>query len=463
MAFSRFDADVTARDRAYAAMLANISDVIAIIDHQGLIRFKSENVREIFGWQSEELVGQPAFENVHPDDRHHIQQRFTSLLDTPKTVMTDECRYRHADGTYRWIRYSAVNKLEDPMLRGILLNYRDITEERRTQERFRVTFEDAPVGMFLADDENRIVEANRAAEELLGYGAGELTGLRGHDLIHPDDLARVPMESVMEQVHSNRATIEIDNKFRTKRGAYIDVHVRVGRIDLEDRSASHIVQFYDITRRTRAEQRVQALLEEKDVLLQEVHHRIKNDLSLVHALLSTQARTVGPEAAQALQEAGSRVGVMARVYQRLQNTVGLTDVALPSVIGGLVEDLKRGFVPETIAIRSDIEPVSIPARLGVSLGIVANELITNAVKYAFVPDQQPQEIVVVGRRGEADGSLELVVRDTGTGFSDDVLSGEQSGYGLMIARALVAQHHGTIALENDGGGVVKITVSTAAE
>ncbi|MFW5828228.1 MAG: PAS domain S-box protein, partial [Alkalispirochaeta sp.] len=385
MAFDRLDSDATARDRAYTAMLAHISDVIAVLDQEGIVRFKSANVREIFGWDPEKLVGRSAFANVHPDDVEHIRQRFFALLQEPEQVISGECRYLHADGTYRWMRFSAANKLDEPILQGILLNYRDITEERRVQERFRVTFEYAPVGMFLVDDQNRIVVANRAAEELLGYEEGSLIGMNGRDLIHPDDLEREPIEEVTEQVLSQQTPWETDNKFRTKSGAYIDVHVRVGGISLEDRSASHIVQFYDITRRVQAEERVKALLEEKELLLREVHHRIKNDLSLVYSLLSTQAQTVGKEAAAALQEAGSRVGVMARVYDRLQEVKGFTEVDVSTVIGGLVEDLRRSVVPDGISIRTDVPSISVPSRLGVSLGIIANELIANAVKYAFPP------------------------------------------------------------------------------
>lgn len=461
MTFDRFGSDEAGRGHAYSAMLASISDVVAVLsvtDGEAINRFKSANVRKIFGWEASDLVGRPTFDIVHPDDQPGMRSILAELLDKPESVTSGECRYLHADGSYRWIRFTAANKLTDPVLQGILLNYRDITEERQARERFRSTFEVAPVGMILADSSNTIVEANRAAERLLGYGAGELTGMNGRDIIHPEDLDRDPIEAVTGRVLQGIEVLEIENRFRTRSEEYIDVSVRVGRIDLEDQSVTHIVQFYDITRRKEAEQRVQLLLKEKELLLREVHHRIKNDLSLVQSLLSTQAQTVDKVAADALRAAGYRVGVMARVYERFRGLGGLGNVRITDVIGGLVEELRAGLVPEDVTVRNQMDQLILPARLAVSLGIIVNELITNAVKYAF---SHGEKEITVHLRVDADDGIHLAVGDTGNGFPADVLTGERVGYGLTIAKALVDQHQGTMALSNAGGGIVEIFIPAA--
>lgn len=461
MTFDRLGSDAAERDRAYTAMLANISDVIAVIaviNGEGINRFKSPNVLDLFGWSPEELVGKPMLDKVHPDDRSEMQAIFAQLMQNPDGTITGECRYRHGDGHYRWIRFTAANKLADPILQGVLLNYRDITGERRVRERFRTTFEAAPVGMILADDSNTVIEANRAAERMLGYGPGELTGINGREIIHPDDLQAEAIETVTERILERPDPLELENRFRTKSGEYLDVNVRAGPIDLEDQSASHIVQFYDVSRRKRAEQRVQTLLDEKELLLREVHHRIKNDLSLVQSLLSTQARTVTEDAAAALQGAAYRVGVIARVYDRLQGLSSLDDVSISAVVGGLVDELRAGLVPDDVAVRVQVQELNVPARLAVSLGIIVNELITNGVKYAFTTAEKEVTVVV---SGDAAGGLLLTVSDTGGGFPADVLSGARLGYGLTITGALVAQHQGTMVLRNDDGGIVEIRVPAA--
>ncbi len=131
--------DITERKKAEAslrkneamqrAMLENIGDVIAIVDAKGFNRFKSGNVERWFGWSPQELVGRLAWENIHPDDLSRIRKAFSELVPQENTTKTEECRYRCKDGSYKWIEVTGTNCLHDPDIRGILLNYHDITEK----------------------------------------------------------------------------------------------------------------------------------------------------------------------------------------------------------------------------------------------------------------------------------------------------------------------------------------------
>jgi two-component sensor histidine kinase len=146
---------------------------------------------------------------------------------------------------------------------------------------------------------------------------------------------------------------------------------------------------------------------------------------------------------------------MARVYERLRGLGELSKVRIADVVEGLIAELRDSLVPRDVAVHTTVDPVTLPARLAVSLGIIVNELITNAVKYAFGDGEK--EITVNLRRADQEG-IQLVVRDTGAGFPPEVLSGERQGYGLTIARALVDQHQGTMALSNADGGHVAIVM-----
>ena len=136
------------------AMIANISDVIAIISPDGINRFKSPNVEKWFGWKPEELVGQSAWDKVHPDDLAMVQGIFTGLLNGTDASATGQCRYHCKDGGYRWIGFTATNLLHTPEIEGVLLNYHDITERRAAKEslleaewKFRALFEEGPIGV----------------------------------------------------------------------------------------------------------------------------------------------------------------------------------------------------------------------------------------------------------------------------------------------------------------------------
>jgi PAS domain S-box-containing protein len=116
-----------------SAMIANIADVIAVVDRQGIKRFISPNVSKWFGWDPEELVGAGAWTNIHPDDLATMEVFFRSLLGKPDFTDTTECRYRCKDGTYSWIEMAAVNRLDDPEISGVLVNYHDITERKQLE------------------------------------------------------------------------------------------------------------------------------------------------------------------------------------------------------------------------------------------------------------------------------------------------------------------------------------------
>ena len=120
-------------DTRHGKMVANIGDVIVIIDQDGINRYKSPNVEKLFGWSPGELVGVGTLENVHPDDLDFVRKVLGALLGKPDATATMECRYRCKDGSYRWIEFTGVNLLHDPDIRGLLGNYRDITVRKRAE------------------------------------------------------------------------------------------------------------------------------------------------------------------------------------------------------------------------------------------------------------------------------------------------------------------------------------------
>jgi len=121
-----------------AKMLANIGDVIVIIDQDGFNRYKSPNVEKWFGWKAEELVGNSAWDNVHPDDLAGAQKFVSVIADKPNATGTTECRYRCKDGGYKWIEITLVNLINDPDIRGMLGDYHDISERRRFEDEKRL-------------------------------------------------------------------------------------------------------------------------------------------------------------------------------------------------------------------------------------------------------------------------------------------------------------------------------------
>ncbi len=115
----------------HSKMLANIGDVIVIIDQDGINRYKSPNIEKWFGWKPEEVVGEVTWKNVHSDDLYTTQQFFADIIQKPGSSGTIECRYRCSDGTYKWIEFTGTNLLHDPDIQGLLGNYKDISDRKK--------------------------------------------------------------------------------------------------------------------------------------------------------------------------------------------------------------------------------------------------------------------------------------------------------------------------------------------
>lgn len=133
----RAEAALHENEARQLAMIANIADVIAIVDENGINRHVSPNIQRWFGWQPEEVSGELAWNYIHPDDLQRIQIIFAALLKEPNSTNTQEFRYRCKEGNYIWIECTGVNLLHNPAIRGVLVNYHDITERRQAEVALR--------------------------------------------------------------------------------------------------------------------------------------------------------------------------------------------------------------------------------------------------------------------------------------------------------------------------------------
>ena len=192
---------------------------------------------------------------------------------------------------------------------------------------------------------------------------------------------------------------------------------------------------------------------EKDLMLQEIHHRIRNDLQLITAQLSLAARR-SENAQDIVAGTIDRIGVLARVYSRLRRIEGTSIVNVKEFLESLVQDLQTGMVGvRPIALSAHADSVDVDMGTAVALGTIANELVTNAVKYAF-PDSHAGLIDVIFHR-EGDCYV-LMVCDNGAGLSPGGPKG--TGLGRQIIQQLALQLRGTLEVQPREEGGVQATL-----
>ena len=132
------EVELKKRDVKYNKMLANIADVLLIIDRNGITQYESENITRHFGWKPEERVGTSIWDTIHPDDLKFSQNTFERLLNTPNEPITAELRVKCRNGQFKWIQFTGINLFHDPDIKGILGNYHDISEKRDTENEIRL-------------------------------------------------------------------------------------------------------------------------------------------------------------------------------------------------------------------------------------------------------------------------------------------------------------------------------------
>ena len=210
-------------------------------------------------------------------------------------------------------------------------------------------------------------------------------------------------------------------RYRAKDGSWRQLESYITNLLEDDAVNGIVVNSRDITDRKQAEQRVVAQLEEKEVLLKEVHHRVKNNLQIITSLLNLQAGEISDPATQSMfRDSMGRVKSMALIHERLYQSTNLAEVDF----GDYVTNLTR-FLMSTVSgsqgritIATDIEGIVLPVDEAVPCGLIINEIVTNSLKHAF-PGGEQGEIHISCSRAKGDQII-LVVRDNGIGLAEDV-------------------------------------------
>ena len=219
----------------------------------------------------------------------------------------------------------------------------------------------------------------------------------------------------------------------------------------------------EIALRTAAENTLIASLHEKEVLLREVHHRVKNNLQIIISLLNLQSRFIHDDKVlSAIRESQNRIKTISVVHEKLYRSKDLSGIDLEEYLHFLATSLFRfyGVDQETIALDMDIRGISVDINRAIPLGLIVNELVTNALKYAF-PGDRKGRIALAAREDRA--TLSLIIRDDGVGMPEHLDWRNTASLGLQLVITLVEQLDGTIELTRDGGTKYTITIPGVGE
>lgn len=310
-------------------------------------------------------------------------------------------------------------------------------------------------GIVVVDSSTKCIEsANPAFATMYGYTQGELEGKSIWQLFAHS----TPAPSEAELFNAEHSSLECMHA--RKDGADFPVQMDISAYKDHDGTIRYYsVYVQDITRRKLAEDRLRSSLAEKEVLLRELHHRVKNNLALVSSLLSLQSMYIkDPALAAVFKESRGRIKTMAMVHERIYQAQDLGSFSLEDYVRHLAADLLQAYRLAYADIDATVEVNATGLDLDamVPCGLIINELVTNVLKHAFTP-QGGQLRVSFNKTPE--GQYEITVSDNGKGLPAEVDIEKPASLGLMIVSILVQQLAGHISIDRAGG--TSVTVSFA--
>ncbi len=438
------------RSRAQHDLLLRSAPVSIKVVQDGRYVFANPYGARLLGYDNpEELIGTLQFDTVAEESREAVRLRM-SRVSAGKSNEPEDFVVLRKDGT-RGITESASIPIEYDGRPAALILGRDKSEQKRMEGRLASILKAVPAGIGVVQGPNReIREVNEKLCEMTGYSREELAG-RSIALFYADpaEYERIGRDKYRQMEEQGFGTVEAI--WRNKEGRNFEVFLASAPLYPGDLSRGVTFAALDITERKRAEEKVRSLLEEKELLLREAHHRVKNNMGLIHGLLSLQAgRQADPESRRILQDAAARIRNMSLLYERVYRSENFREMNMRTFLSGIADQVKDAFRTETeVRVETGIEDLILSSRVLTPLGIILNELVTNSMKYAF-KGRAEGRIAVTARRTE-DG-IRLCYEDDGPGLPESFDLDASAGFGLQLCRILADQIRGVLRLERRTGG-----------
>jgi PAS domain S-box-containing protein len=484
--------------KRYRAFVENTSDAITIIDTDGTIDYASPATAAVFGHESSDLVGTPAVEHVHPDDREEAMESLEQLLDDPEGRVTQRYRFENPDGSWIWIESTGVNAVGNPAIGGVLLVSRDVSEPKKREQRLERTLKriqslfrgetkseiattameisrnvlsipftgvhletdgrleptavsDAVTGHFGEGPTYRRSDGDRSVDRVVWdvYESGEqfvVTDVHENDRIAPEE---TPVESLLIYPLEDHGVF-------IAAAPVVDAFTDVDRI-LFEMVATNLTVALD---RMRHQRQLEEQRDGLELLNQMMSHDIRNDLQLISAYSQSLSEYVdegGQDSLETIIASAERAIDLTGSARHLAEAMLKTDVTrepvpLRSVLEAQLEETRRSHDVASVIVDGTIP------RVGVMADDMLASVFRNLLKNGIQHNDRDVPEVVVSVETDAE-SVRIRIADDGPGVADERkdeifgrgskgLDSDGTGIGLYLVRTLVEQYDGSVHVED---------------
>ncbi|KKN10702.1 hypothetical protein LCGC14_1033940 [marine sediment metagenome] len=387
-------------------------------------------------------------ETVHPDDREYA----VNYCSTEAGKGEDHAfvyRSIAADGRTVWLHdiIKVIMSAGKPIkLIGIMM---DITERKNAEEellRTQFSMDKTRDAVYWMCPDARFIYVNDSATEALGYTREELLTMS------VDDIAPGRLEDIWPEYWkelSEKGSIVFESEHKRKDGSVFPVEISVNymKFGLKEYNCAFA---RDITERKAAEKKIKDSLQEKELLLSEIHHRVKNNMAVMSSLLGMQSKFVkDKDDRKMFLDTQKRIKSMALIHDKLYKSDDFSSIDIKDYIESLVRELVKSFQTSSnnINFKVDVGDVHVGIDEAVPYALILNELIMNSLKYAFQENGSGE--IEVGLNPFKEDRLQLIVRDNGCGLPEGLDFRRSESFGLQIVNSLVSQLNGEIEIDSN--------------
>jgi PAS domain S-box-containing protein len=487
----------------YESLIRQSPDGIFILDEKGKILFANPSAHNILGISSQrEIKDRYIFEFILPGQYKQILESGFLLKDGYDLPFAKLNAIR-VDGKFVKIEYKPVN-INYQGKKAILVVYHDIDfQEQLTREktRYKVSEEmnralkieiverkkiekklntsheqykeqSAKLNSIIESSSHMVWTVNNKAE-LTSFNENFTKYIQDSFGSRPSLFTRMNVGKYVSSKEYNdywnkkvKAAFEgksqhFETNLKNKKGVTIWKEIYLNPIFDENKVVKEVSGIgHDITEKKLAEEKINQSLKEKEVLLKEVHHRVKNNLQVISSILNLQSSyVVDQKTIDLLKESQNRIKSMSFIHESLYQTKDFTSVNFSEYVKNIASNLMLSYVPEgkKIKLKQKMDHVFLNLDLAIPCGLIINELMSNALKYAFVKGNKGEIVIIIEVNKKE--NVRLIISDNGPGLPKGLDYRNTQSLGLQLVVVLVSQLHGTIRLQNQNGAKYTINFS----
>lgn len=439
--------------KSYQSLFDSIEDPIYIQNREGVFIMVNEGAVKTYGYDKSYFIGKTPEFLAAPGkvDLEETMSCFEKALNGETQVLQWWGRKKNGEVFPKEIKMSPGKYFGNDV---VIVTSRDISEQvkrekeiKENEELFRQLFQNSPVAIAMLDKHGDVQMVNNGFTEMFGYSQKEIENLQLDKVIAPKTLQEEAIALSNKKEPFFRHTSR-----KKKDGTIIDLLLYGAPVTLDGELIAIYGIYVDISDRIAAEEQIKQSLHEKEILLSEIHHRVKNNLAVITGLLELQSHNLeSKEAINALKDSQMRINSMALIHEKLYQSKNLSQIEFGKYAKELLDVIKRSHTmgEKPVDLIVSAEEVILPITIAIPCGLIINEVVTNALKHAFVNIENPKVDLKLHQEGS---ETVLSITDNGIGLPVPFEEIERNSLGVVLIKTLAQQLQANMVVTSDEKG-----------